>query len=87
MKATQKAKIKAYMLKHGSISQLEATYDLGITRLSARIWDLRHDGELIRAEYETSKNRDGEPVRYIRYRFEEGENDTLRTDGTVSATA
>ena len=60
--------VMAYLRKHGSISQKEATDELGITRLSARIWELRHKcGFEILDKTETSKNRFGLPCRYKRY--------------------
>lgn len=66
---TQKERIIKYIADFGSITQLEAMKDLGIMRLSARIWDIRHDGLKIKAEVETSKNRYGEPIHYNRYSF------------------
>lgn len=40
---TQKEQVLQYMVKYGSISTIQA-FHIGITRLSARIWDLRNDG-------------------------------------------
>lgn len=37
----QREKIVFYIQKFGSISSMEAFQDLGITRLSARIYELR----------------------------------------------
>ncbi len=40
----QRAQVLAYMRKHGSISSWEAFAELNITRLSARIKELRDSG-------------------------------------------
>lgn len=66
---TQEMKILEYIEKHGSITQLEATMELGITRLAARIADLRDAGHDIISEYEVGLNRFGEKTRYKRYRL------------------
>ena len=66
---TQKERIIKYIADFGSITQLEAIKDLGIMRLSARIWDIRHDGMRIKTEIVKAKNRYGEPVHYHRYSF------------------
>lgn len=63
-------KIVLYIQMFGSISSMEAFQDLGITRLSARIYELRNEGYQFDETYETSKNRFGESVHYKRYRFQ-----------------
>ena len=68
---TQYEKILDYMQRFGSITPLDAFKDLGIIRLSARIYDMRKDGITIYGKYETSKNRFGEKVRYMRYSLKE----------------
>lgn len=66
--ATQKEMILGYMRQHGGITQLEATRELGCTRLGARIWELIHkDGYLIRAEMVAVKNRFGQTTTVKRY--------------------
>lgn len=67
---TQVERVEKYMIDFGSITQLEAMRDLGIMRLSARIWDLKHEGKQIKTVLEKAKNRYGEPVHYFRYSFE-----------------
>lgn len=67
---TQRERVVNYISKFGSISSLEAFRDLGVTRLSAVIFDLRHDGYEICGEMEATKNRFGETVHYMRYSFE-----------------
>lgn len=70
MKETQCNKILDYMEREGSISSLEALQEFGCMRLASRISDLKRRGHRITREMETAKNRDGEPVRYARYRLE-----------------
>lgn len=67
MKVTQKERIIQYIREFGSISSWEAYSDLGITQLGARIDQLKKEGHEFRTEWESSKNRYGEPVSYKRY--------------------
>lgn len=68
---TQHERIIDYINTWGSITQREAVIELGINYLTTRISELRQDGLKIKGEWEISKNRYGEPVRYIRYSMEE----------------
>lgn len=70
MKQTER--VLQYMRDFGSITQAEAFKDLGVTRLSARIWDIRHQSIGVHAEFEKAKNRYGEPVHYLRYSLAKG---------------
>lgn len=64
----QEMLVMEYLRTHGSITQKEANDHLGVTRLSAVIWVLRHKrGFAISDATETSKNRFGIPVHYKRY--------------------
>lgn len=63
-------KIVFYIQMFGSISSMEAFQDLGITRLSARIYELRNEGYQFDEKFETAKNRFGESVTYKRYKFQ-----------------
>lgn len=57
-----------YMQAYGSISSWEAFRDLGVTRLAAVIYKLKHNGgHIITAKMEAGKNRRGETVHYTRY--------------------
>ena len=56
-----------YMAKHKSITSLEAFEELGITRLSARIFNLREAGHDIGMVWEETPNRFGKMVRYGRF--------------------
>lgn len=51
------------------ITSAEAFTLFGITRLSARIYELRDSGMNIVTISETSKNRYGNPTTYARYRL------------------
>lgn len=67
VRMTQCDRVLSYMKEFGSITTLDAFRDLGVARLSARIWDLRHNGYDIDKDFETSKNRWGQNVSYARY--------------------
>ena len=66
----QQERVYSYMLAFGSISSLEAFRDLGVTRLSAVIFNLKKKGIAIGSTTERTKNRFGEPVHFSRYRLE-----------------
>lgn len=59
-----------HMKKHGSITHKEAEEAYGMTRLAARIKDLRNKGIKIKTEYITGPNRRGGKSRYARYSLE-----------------
>ena len=44
MKTTQADRIISYINEFGSITPLEAFRDLGITRLAARVFEMKRDG-------------------------------------------
>ena len=71
---TQRERVLDHLEKHGTITPMEAINELGIMRLGARIWDLRHDGHDIRRNMITSKNRYGDTVSYAEYRLVKGED-------------
>lgn len=62
-----KPRIIEYMKKHGGITSQDAFRESGITRLSARIKDLRDMGYDIRTLMIEGVNRYGESVRYGKY--------------------
>jgi hypothetical protein len=64
---TQNEKILQYIQDFGSITTLQAFRDIGCTRLSGRIYDLKKQGHKFNREFVTSKNRYGENISYIRY--------------------
>lgn len=57
-----------YMIKNGGITSMEAFKHLGVTRLSAKIFELRKK-YIISDVWEESINRYGEKVRFKRYVF------------------
>lgn len=66
---TQKQMIKEYMEEHGGITPMEA-FHFGVTRLAARIAELRADGYRIKTTTILSKNRYGRTVAYAQYNLE-----------------
>ena len=66
-KRTQADRVLAYIKTFGSITSLEAFRDLGVTRLSARIYELRARNINIDSTSITSKNRYGENCTYAKY--------------------
>ena len=68
---TGNERVLNYIKKYGSITQKQAADYLGLSRLSARIWDLRQQGKQISTEYITVKNRYGIKIKVARYRLTE----------------
>ena len=66
----QEQKIIDYVERFGSITTLDAFRDLAITRLSARIFNIKNMGYKVTSIREISKNRFGEEVNYNRYFIE-----------------
>ena len=66
----QEQKIIDYVERFGSITTLDAFRDLAITRLSARIFNIKNMGYKVTSIREISKNRFGEYVNYSRYFIE-----------------
>lgn len=56
-----------YLKKNKSITSRDAFIELGNTRLSATIFELRKDGWNIASVKEQEKNRFGEDTTYVRY--------------------
>lgn len=64
-----KPRIIEYMKTHNGITSQDAFKYLGITRLSARIQELREAGYDITTVMIDGKNRYGEPVRFGLYKL------------------
>lgn len=64
---TQNERILRHLMDGGTLTQAEAFQEYGIGRLSSRICELRAAGYPIEREFETKRNRYGEPVTYCRY--------------------
>lgn len=69
-----KPRILEYMKNYGGITSRDAFMNLGITRLSARIKELRECGYNISTIMVNDINRYGEPVRYGLYRLVSDKN-------------
>lgn len=64
---TQYDRVLRHLKEKGSITSLQAIDLFGATRLSAIIYDLRHDGYDIVTETETGLNRFGEKTHFAKY--------------------
>lgn len=65
---TQKEQILDFMRTHGSITSMQA-FHMGITRLSARIWDLRNEGVPIESHKVKYRALDGKNKCYDEYKL------------------
>ena len=70
---SQNQRILAYMNEFGSITPLDAMRDLGVYRLTSRVYDLRKLGYMIVDDWVEVSNRWGEKTRVKSYRLEEEE--------------
>ncbi len=68
-KITQEDRVVQYISDFGSITSLEAFKDLGITRLSAKIFNLKAEGYIFEDETMTCVNRYGDKVHYKKYKI------------------
>lgn len=68
---TQAERVITYINDFGSISGREAFMDLGVMHLPSVIRDIAKDGYEIEHKRESTKNRYGESVSYVRYSFKE----------------
>lgn len=67
---TQNQKVLRHMQVYGKITTFEAFTNYHITRLSARIWELRHQqGYAIDGKDKVGVNSFGERVKYTEYRL------------------
>lgn len=69
----QQQHILDYMEKFGSITTYDAFIDLGITKLTTRISELRQMGFKIGSETICKKNRFEQPIHYNKYFLAEAE--------------
>lgn len=63
----QGKRVIEHLKSTGSITSMEAFQLYGITRLSARVFELKKKGYHIVKTMEVYHNRYGEPVKYARY--------------------
>lgn len=64
---TQKQIVLEHLQRFGSLTTMEAFEQLGLTRVGARVCDLRKEGWHIVTIPEESVNKYGKNVRYARY--------------------
>ena len=69
---TQADQVLQYMKDHGKITTMDAFEKLHITRLSARIWDLRRKGIVISKARQNYVAKDGKAKHYDLYMLGEG---------------
>ena len=67
-RTTLKERVEKYIEEFGSITSLEAFRDLGVTRLSAVIFQIRKERVVLDKEVK-SKNRYGDSVHFKKYYF------------------
>ena len=70
-KETQHDRILKYLKDFGSITTLDAFRDLGITKLTTRISEMRRIGIAIEGKPETVENRYGDKCHINRYTLKE----------------
>lgn len=66
----QKQMILRHLRDYGHITSYEAFTEYGITRLAARIHDLRADGHNIKSMVQYARNRYGKKVKFEKYTLE-----------------
>jgi hypothetical protein len=66
-KETHKTRLLSYLKKYGEITSLEAIRDLGNTRLSATIFNLREDGYSIYTNFVEVDTRWGTKTHVTQY--------------------
>lgn len=71
MKKSQNDKVLGYLKTHEGITTMDAIRELGITRLSARIYDLRDMGYTIKASSKSGRSADGTPYTVAYYQLNE----------------
>lgn len=64
---TQREEILNYIKEFGSITPMDAFYDLGITKLATRVSEMRRDGVAFKIETVKHMGKRGKIVRYARY--------------------
>ena len=76
MKQTHTTRLLDYLRNHGKITSLEAIRDLGNTRLSASIFNLKEDGYCFETKTIEVPNRFGSTTQVAEYRLLENKNIT-----------
>ena len=68
---TQEERVLQYMRDYGSITPMDAIYNFSITRLGARIFELKKKGYRIKSDRVAYTNKYGEKRNFTRYSLEE----------------
>jgi hypothetical protein len=63
--------VLAWMRSHTGITSMEAFRELGVTRLSDKVFNLRAKGHDIRLEWCETRDRFGHRTRFARYHLHE----------------
>ena len=79
-KTTQKERVLQYIRDFGGISSFEAFRELGVTRLSAVVFDLKRAGYNIKSTVTTGSNRYGDKVYFSTYTLEAEDGTTITSD-------
>lgn len=74
---TQEDRVLKFMRDTGSITSWQAIQEFGITRLSAKIFNLRRMGYEITSEVVYSRNRYKEVVHFFKYKLVEDKKKTF----------
>tara|TARA_R100000781_G_C4060818_1_gene120936 strand:- start:257 stop:514 length:258 start_codon:yes stop_codon:yes gene_type:complete len=68
-KATHTSRLLDYLRKHRTITSLEAIRDLGNTRLSASIFNLKEEGHIFETKTVEVPNRFGSTTKVAEYKL------------------
>ena len=71
---TMKDRILRHLQDYGKITSWQAIEEYGCTRISEYIRELRSENYLIVSNWQTSKNRYGDCVRFVSYELRKGKN-------------
>lgn len=72
-KMTQEDRVLRHLQDRGSITSWEAIQQYGITRIHAKIFNLKAKGYEIKDEWCYARNRYKEPVRFKKYKLDTSE--------------
>lgn len=76
---TQEDMILNHLKNYKTITSLEAIQEYGITRLSAKIYNLRNMGYQITNDWTSGVNRWGKKVNWVKYTLEGGNDNGKRS--------
>ena len=82
-KISQKQRVIKYIKDFGSITTFQAYSDLGVTRLSAVMYNIKKDGIKVKTETGKAKNRYGDSTCFARYSFVEQNEEIMNLIPTI----